>query len=176
MQPISSGFGREQRRGQHGGYRSSLSSVLTKSLHLSGSHTHTHTVGLHTYTHTHTCTERFNMDKWALGRRIQLVCLSPPFSLQVSLPLGVSQDMPGLMPSNLLPNTHCRLSFKGRLTGMTSTSTPPALPLSSLRLSLPFPQLVRALSFSYLFIIPWVLPPRQNMPPTLPTMQSAIMI
>lgn len=40
------------------------------------------------------------------------------------------------MPSNLLPNTHCRLSFKGLLTGMTSIPTPPALPLSSL--SCPF--------------------------------------
>lgn len=54
----------------------------------------------HTHTHyrnacTHSCNERFNMDKWALGRRIQLAHLSL-FALWVSLPLRVSQDMPGL--------------------------------------------------------------------------------
>lgn len=77
------------------------------------------------------------MDEWALGRRIQLaplslsLCLSPFLSLALSASQGVAGHAGPLMPSNLLPNTHCRLSFKGLLTGMTSTSTPPSLPLSS---------------------------------------------
>lgn len=83
------------------------------------------------------------MDKWALGRRIQLASPSPFLSPGLSLSLsGCHRTCQALMPSNLLPNTHCRLTFKG----MTSISTRPALPLS-LSLSPSVSQLVRALSF-----------------------------
>lgn len=93
-------------------------------------HTHIHTVGMHTHTHA----QRFNMDKWALGRRIQLasLSLSLPLALRVSLPLRVSQDMPGLNAFQSSPHTHCRLSFKGLLTVMSSIYTPSSLPLSLL--------------------------------------------
>lgn len=146
MQPISSGFGCEQRRGQHGRYRSSLSSVLAKSLHLSGSHTHTHThrgIKAHTdtycrnaYTHTHADAPRDLT--WTSGHLVKEFNWPPSLSLSLSRSLclsGCHRTCQALMPSNLLPNTHCHLSFKGPLTGMTNISTPPALLLPSLSLS-----------------------------------------
>lgn len=44
-----------------------------------------------------------------------------------------------LMPSNLLPNTHCRLSFKSPQTVRSGTSTPLSLPLSELLFLLSLP-------------------------------------
>lgn len=82
-------------------------------------HTHTHALRDLTWTSGH-LVEEFN---WPL--------FLPPLSRSLCLS-GCHRTCQALMPSNLLPNTHCRLSFKGLLTGMTSISTPPALPLSSL--------------------------------------------
>lgn len=83
------------------------------------------------------------MDKWTLGRRIQLDSLSLSLSLHLGLSLlpsrslclsGCHRTCQALMPSNLLSNTHCRLSFKGLSTGLTAvasvSSIPPTLPVS----------------------------------------------
>lgn len=91
-------------------------------------HTHTHTTGMHAHTHAMTdltwtsghLVEEFN---WPIS----------PFSRSGSLCLSeCHRTCQALMPSNLLPNTHCRLSFKGLLTVMSTIPIPPSLPFSSL--------------------------------------------
>lgn len=100
-----SGFGSEQRRGQHSHYRSSSSSVLTKSLYLSGSHTnrrtHAHisthmseskhkhacTVGIHARTHT------LRDLTWTSGHLVEE--FNWPLSLSVLLSLSSSLYLSG---------------------------------------------------------------------------------
>lgn len=53
-------------------------------------HIHTYLHCRNAFTHAHSCTERFNMAKWALGRRIQLASLSPFLSLGLSASQGVT--------------------------------------------------------------------------------------
>lgn len=109
-------------------------------------HTHTHThrgIKAHTdtycrnaYTHTHADAPRDLT--WTSGHLVKEFNWPPSLSLSLSRSLclsGCHRTCQALMPSNLLPNTHCRLSFKGPLTGMTNISTPPALLLPSLSLS-----------------------------------------
>lgn len=97
----------------------------TKSLYLSGSHTyswvHLYSAGMHQHI------KRFK--KWLLGRGIQLASLSTPSrsgSLSVS---ECHRTCQALIQSNLLPNTHCRLSFKGLLTVKSSTFKAVSFPL-----------------------------------------------
>lgn len=125
-------FGCEQRWEQHGPCRPFSSSVLTQSFHLSGSPSAflslslscTHAHWRNAYMCMNTCTEIFNMDKWYLVEEFNLPLSIPPPSLSLS---GCHRTCQALMPSNLFSNTHCRLSFKSLLEGMSSISTPPTL-------------------------------------------------